>query len=86
MATNFSPLSASCVGAACVTDAITNLITGLAQMSVLTASTDANVVSFASDLAANAANLRAACTQDIDGSQKSPGTYARPMYLAGAGL
>jgi hypothetical protein len=86
MATNFTPLSANVQAAAIVSDAIGNLITGLAAMPVLVNSTDAAVQSFASDLAAAVNNLRGSCLYNADGSQKQLGGDVRAPYLAGAGL
>jgi hypothetical protein len=84
--TDFTAVSSSAQAAACVSDAITNLIAGLAQMPVLLTSTDANVVAFASDLAAANNNLKGACLYNQDGSSKQLGGDVRPPYLAGAGL
>jgi hypothetical protein len=86
MATNFTPLSVSVQAAPVVAGAITNLLAGIAAMSVLTTSTDAAVQAFASDLNAAVGNLTNAAVYNADGSQKQLGADARQPYLAGAGL
>jgi hypothetical protein len=86
MATNFTPLSQQVQQATTVAGAINTLVGGIATNTTLTGSSDPTVVQFASDLAANSANLANAATYDATGAQKQLGGDARAPYLAAAGV
>jgi hypothetical protein len=86
MATDFSAISAAAQAAGTVNAAVAGLLAGIAALPALTNSTDAAVVTFAADLAAQADNLARACAHNGDGSMKPAGGDEREPYLAAVGL